>query len=119
MAENMSILDRTAETGNEEIKKIREEMRRNLTEHAVVSGDTIAAIAKNSGVDDYEDILALNRLMGKDLETKGKNGTKVTIKPWNEEKKVGDKIFVPKDLDKFQADIETIRQIDAAKVVSE
>jgi hypothetical protein len=95
-------------------------MRENTELYDVKPGDTIAKIARDYGITDYNDLLALNRLMREDgvLKAKGKNGTNITIRPRNPDG-TGDQIFIPKDKDKFRADIESIKKITDSLVMNE
>lgn len=120
MAEN--IIDTLAQSDkldNPALKQKRDAMRGNTELYDVQSGDTIAKIARDHGIADYSDLLALNRLMGNDLKSKGKTGTNIIIKEWDPNRNKGDRIFIPKDMNKFRADIENIKKITEAMVMNE
>lgn len=81
MAENaFDILTRTDTLDNPALKEKREEMLKNTDRYSVQGGDTIASIAKNCQIENYADLIALNRLMGHSLKIRGKSETNVLIK---------------------------------------
>lgn len=97
-------------TENPALTQKRDALRGNTELYTVKSGDTVASIAHNRGIEDYNDLLALNRLMGHGgLESNGKNGTRILIRP-------GDTVFIPKNIDQFRFDIESVKKISEAIV---
>lgn len=121
MAENIiDSLTQSEKVNNPALKQKRDAMRENTELYDVQSGDAIAKIARDHGIADYSDLLALNHLMREDnFKSKGKMGTNITIRPWDPVKNTGDQIYVPKDPKKFQADIEWIRKISDAIAMNE
>ncbi len=69
MSENIiDTLSKSEKIDNPALIQKRESMRANTEVYTIQSGDTIAAIARKFGIGNYDDLLALNRLLGKNLE---------------------------------------------------
>jgi len=112
MSENsIDILAHAVEIDNPELIKKQEEMHANIELYYVQPNDTIASIAQKYHISNYDDLLALNRFMNNNLEVSGKNGSRIFIKAWSESTQTGNKVFVPKDIQKFQNDIVQIKKI--------
>lgn len=88
---------------NEVFAGIYKEIEANSTEYIVDKWDTIFSIAKKLWMSSYEDLLYFNTVLGNTISTIGSKRTKILIKPW-------DKVFVPKDLEKFKEHFSIIKK---------
>ncbi|MDD2487534.1 MAG: LysM domain-containing protein [Candidatus Gracilibacteria bacterium] len=88
---------------NPELTRIRNIIVSNTVKYEIKDGDTISSIAKNGGFSE-SDLIDLNMLLGKNLKTKGKNQSIIVIKP-------GEKIFIPRDIQEFNRNLEKIKEI--------
>lgn len=66
-------------THNPALQEKRRTMLENMEPYTVGLGDTVASIAHKCGIEDYHDLVILNRLMGNDLKVRGKNGSNILI----------------------------------------
>lgn len=84
------------------MKRLREEIEKNVTTYRIRKGDTIASISDHFGIH-TEELLDLNAFLDKSLVRKGKHGTNILIKP-------GQVLFIPDDKDLFRKHIDRIAE---------
>lgn len=71
----------TNDSLNPALQEKQKAMRENIQAYPVVSGDTVSSIAQKYGIEDYHDLLVLNRIMNNELKVRGKNDSNILIKP--------------------------------------